>query len=415
MSTRITSRFIAGCLLAFAFAAFVGVKMSAQHSPAAKVRKPAAAAEDRLVVHEWGTFTSIAGRDGVALDWRPLNGPSDLPKFVHTIQEGNDGIRHRTAQGKDSQTARVRMETPVLYFYSGRELDVSVKVDFPKGKITEWYPQARAVGTNVDWGKLKVMPGAALTFPVESSESHYYPAREVDAAPVQVCSTNGKPAQQEKFLFYRGVGNFDLPLSVKLEGESVVLKNMGQDEITHLVIFENQGGKIGYRLCDAFTGEMTHERPALDKNLDSLLQDLQQILVASGLYEKEAAAMIKTWRSSWFEEGMRVFYVLPRQTTDQILPVTIEPRPAELVRVLVGRAEVITPQMEKTVQQQISLLRDPSPQVRDAAMREIRKYGRFSEPILKRLLEQESDAGVRSRIRKLIESSDEEAASVAKN
>jgi hypothetical protein len=402
MFRRITSRLIAGCLLAFAIAAFVGVKLSAQNHPATKAQKIIAPVEDRLVVHEWGTFTSIAGRDGIALDWRPLNGPSDLPKFVHSIQEGDKGIRHRIVQGKDSMTARVRMETPVLYFYSGKEMDVSVKVDFPKGKITEWYPQARSVGTNVDWGKLKVMPGTALTFPVESSESHYYPAREVDAAPVQVCSTNGSPAQQEKFLFYRGVGNFDLPLSVKLEGESVQLKNLGKDEIKHLIIFENRGGKIGYRLCDAFTGEMTHERPTLDKNMDSLLAELKQILVASGLYEKEAAAMIKTWRGSWFEEGMRVFYILPRQTTDAILPVTIEPRPAELVRVLVGRAEVITPQMEKTVQQQISLLRDSSPEVRETAMREIRKYGRFSEPILKRLLAQESDAIMRSRIRKLI-------------
>jgi hypothetical protein len=325
-----------------------------------------------------------------------------LPKFVHSLQEGSGGLRH--SRGKGDLRARVRMETPVLYFYSNREMDVSVKVDFPKGRITEWYPQARAIGTNIDWGKLKVMPGAALTFPVESSASHYYPARETDAAPVQVCGTEGKAGQQEKFLFYRGVGSFDLPLSVKLEGESVVLKNLAQNEIKHLVIFENRGGRIGYRLCDDFTGEMTHQRPALDQSLEALLADLKHILVSSGLYEKEAAAMIKTWRESWFEEGMRVFYVLPRQTTDEILPVTIEPRPAELVRVLVGRAEVITPQMEKNVQQQIGRLADSSPEVRQTAVREIRKYGRFSEPILKRLLEQESDSRMRSRLRRLIAS-----------
>jgi hypothetical protein len=411
MTRRITSRLVAGCLLAFSLAALVGVRLAAQNGPASRAQKKSVPAENQLVVHEWGTFTSIAGKDGVALDWRPLNGPSDLPKFVHTIEEGG-GLRH--PPGKGDLRARVRMETPVLYFYSASEMDVSVKVDFPKGKITEWYPQARAASAGIDWGRLKVMPGAALTFPVESAHSHYYPAREVDAAPVQVCSTNGKTIQQEKFLFYRGVGTFDLPLSVKLEGESVVLKNLGQDEISHLVIFENRGGKIGYRLCDAFTGEMTHERPALDKSMNALLEDLKQILVASGLYEKEAAAMIKTWRDSWFEEGMRVFYILPRRTTDEILPVTIEPRPSELVRVLVGRAEVITPEMEKSIRQQITLLRDPSPQVREAAAKEIRKYGRFSEPILKRLLEQETDAGVRARIRKLIEASGREAA-LAKN
>jgi hypothetical protein len=32
----------------------------------------------------------------------------------------------------------------VLYFYSAHALEAHVKVAFPKGLITEWYPQARA-------------------------------------------------------------------------------------------------------------------------------------------------------------------------------------------------------------------------------------------------------------------------------
>src|SRR5262245_8698818 len=82
-----------------------------RRSSTAKVVK-----EDALVVHEWGTFTSIAGKDGVALEWRPLNGATDLPKFVHTIQDQPSGLRH--PPGKGELTAAIRMETPVLYFYS---------------------------------------------------------------------------------------------------------------------------------------------------------------------------------------------------------------------------------------------------------------------------------------------------------
>src|ERR1044072_10044384 len=110
--------------------------------------------KDRLVVHEWGTFISIAGKDGVSLEWRPLNGASDLPKFVHSMKGPNDGLRH--ANSKVDLTAAVRMETPVIYFYANREMDIATKVDFPKGKITEWYPQARAVDTGINWGKMKV-------------------------------------------------------------------------------------------------------------------------------------------------------------------------------------------------------------------------------------------------------------------
>src|SRR5690242_7357014 len=35
-----------------------------------------------FVAHEWGTFTSVQGGDGVLLDWRPLQS-SQLPKFVY--------------------------------------------------------------------------------------------------------------------------------------------------------------------------------------------------------------------------------------------------------------------------------------------------------------------------------------------
>lgn len=410
MKTLIRSRIIGGCLIAVALAIVIGFKLSGRLGPTSRAAQNILPGDNHLVVHEWGTFTSIAGKDGVALEWRPLNGSTDLPKFVHTIQTASEGLRH--VRSKDTLKAQVRMETPVLYFYSGSELDVSVKVDFPKGKITEWYPQARAVSTSIDWGRLKVMPGAAVNLPVDYKDSHYYPARETDSAPVQVCATAGKPAQQEKFLFYRGVGTFDLPVSVRLENEHLVLKSLSKDVIPHVIVFENRGGKLGYRLIDGFTGEMTLERPVLDKKLDknpdenmaSLLQDLKQVLVASGLYEKEAAAMIKTWRSSWFEEGLRVFYILPRAATDAVLPITIDPRPAELVRVLVGRVEVVTPEMEKSVQTQVRMLGDPSPGVREAARQNLRKYGRFSEPILKLILEHEEDQVIRERIKELIES-----------
>src|ERR1051325_1126076 len=130
------------------------------------------AGQNDLVVHEWGTFTSIAGKDGVSLEWRPLNGSADLPKFVHSMTNESLGLRH--SQNKADLSAQIRMETPVLYFYSNSEMNVSAGVEFPKGKITEWYPQARAIGTGINWGTLKVSPGAAFTLPVDHSDNHYY-------------------------------------------------------------------------------------------------------------------------------------------------------------------------------------------------------------------------------------------------
>jgi hypothetical protein len=86
-----------------------------------------------LSIHEWGTFTSVAGEDGSSIDWDSLACPDDLPRFVN--EYGYRGFKFRL-------TGTVRMETPVMYFYSPRELTARVTVQFPQGLITEWYPKA---------------------------------------------------------------------------------------------------------------------------------------------------------------------------------------------------------------------------------------------------------------------------------
>jgi hypothetical protein len=371
--------------------------------------KGSAKAKNRLIAHEWGTFTSIAGKDGAAVEWRPLNGSSDLPGFVYSIDglaEGK-GLRHSLRCFKCNQEALIRMETPVLYFYADRETTISVRVEFSGGKITEWYPQARGVYMGdgfhsgmIDWGRVTVMPDAQESFPIESGANHYYAARETDAATVRVCSK--KETQHERFLFYRGVGSFDLPVAAKLEGDKLVVRNTGRENIPQFILFENRDGKIGYRIHDLSSGEEAIERPSLDQTIDSLARDLETALVAGGLYEKEAKAMIKTWRDSWFEEGMRIFYIVPRSATDEILPITIEPAPAELTRVLVGRMEIITPETEQAIQQQVAQLGDSSPDIQSLAAAIIRRHGRFSEPVLKSILEKTNDTKLRWRIKQII-------------
>jgi hypothetical protein len=359
-----------------------------------------------LVVHEWGTFTSVAGKNGVALDWRPLNGASDLPKFVYTSadKKGWRGSYHDPGKGR---VAKVRMETPVIYFYTGKEMEVDVKVTFPGGTITEWYPQAGWVNarfeSGINWGKIKLLPNEAPDYLREVSYSHYYPARETDAVPVQVCNADKTKIEKEKFLFYRGVGDFGLPLSVRIDGQNLTLKDIGTDEVKNLIVFENRGGRTGFRFIESLSKQTVIERPETNKNINDVLLELEKILVSEGLYEKEARAMLETWKDSWFEEGLRVFYVLTRKTTDKILPLSIEPKPKQIVRVMVGRAEVITPEMEQDVRRQVGFLRSGSAQTRAEAENYLKKYGRFYEPILKSLLAGERDAKVRAQIRKLIE------------
>src|SRR5436853_6601043 len=88
-----------------------------------------------LTVHEWGTFLTMSGSDGVTLDGM-YHEEHALPAFVHA--RSRDQLR--------LPSTIVKGETPVIYFYTDRRQKVRVDVRFPRGVWTQWYPQAQVVG-----------------------------------------------------------------------------------------------------------------------------------------------------------------------------------------------------------------------------------------------------------------------------
>jgi len=378
----------------------------------------ASPADGDYVAHEWGTFTSVQGADGIQLEWNPLI-VSDLPKFVYDRNHPHANARPgqlALPPVKLGFTTLQRMETPVLYFYSDQEQTVDVTVNFPQGIVTEWYPQiAPAAQTKpkdallgpkmIRWEKVRVLPlkqnkALAAALPVEASGSHYYAARETDADFLRV-GTGGKPGtpdETEKFLFYRGVGNFRAPLTVtqSSDSESITLQNNGSEELRHLFVYHvHQGqGKFLYVRSLSPGGNETVKIES-GKSLSSVVmlradisRHLEQVLSKEGLHEREASAMVKTWDDSWFaEQGLRVLYTLPSAWTDRILPLTLEPKPRDVVRVMVGRAELITPEMEWELMKQIVRFTDKDQSNRARAVEDTRNLGlgRFLEPTTRRL------------------------------
>ncbi len=321
-----------------------------------------------LTVHEWGTFTSIAGADGAAAEWLPQAGPSDLPCFVE---------RNRfNIKGRLSGT--VRMETPVLYFYAARQTTVRVSVRFRQGVITEWFPHATVTpasgsavfgsASTIAWKDVNVSPGVAEDFPVERGASHYYAARRTEAAPLR------SGPDREKFLFYRGVGRFLPPIAATVDARGqVVVTTPGNRPIGDVILFSNDRGRVAYEVRRAAGGQVVADPQVVDREPTT---ELERLLLARGLYAAEAAAMLETWRDSWFEEGTRLIYVVPRSEVDAILPLRIEPPPDEVARVFVGRMELVTPDTLKEIR--AALL------VNDAAT--LRRFGRFLEPIGRRIV-----------------------------
>jgi hypothetical protein len=276
------------------------------------------------------------------------------------------------------------METPVLYFYAADRVSVNVKVSFDQGVMSEWYPMATVPRVNVakplastvgtiEWPEVNVMPKADVALPQDDVKSHYYAARDVDASPLRVGS------KYEKFLFYRGLADFIPSIAAMIAPNGDVTATVPAGT-PRLVLFENHGGRVGYRLAREKGTRITLSRPSLTGSLARLRTELEEMLIAEGLYPREARAMVQTWRDSWFEEGTRIFYITPRAAVDSRLPLTITPAPADVSRVFVGRLELITAEMKDDVERAIV----------NNDLDALSRYGRFLDTIEQQIADRPS-------------------------
>ncbi|MBI3876038.1 MAG: hypothetical protein HY300_08810, partial [Verrucomicrobia bacterium] len=130
--------------------------------------EPSRVARPDFVAHEWGTFTSVQGADGIQFEWNPFE-VAGLPSFVHDLNRPtpqSQAPRYYTYGAKTAFRTLQRMETPVIYFYADRETRVDVTVNFPNGRITEWFPQVAAPasvignyrGSVASWKNIRILP-----------------------------------------------------------------------------------------------------------------------------------------------------------------------------------------------------------------------------------------------------------------
>ncbi len=96
-------------------------------------------------LHEWGTFTTVAGSDGVLLTGLEREEEA-LPAYVrhhpgfmnHLPFVAGNYFKRMPVPVRN---VKVKMETPVIYFHSDRAFSAKVAVGFEGGTISQWYPE----------------------------------------------------------------------------------------------------------------------------------------------------------------------------------------------------------------------------------------------------------------------------------
>jgi hypothetical protein len=390
--------------------------------------------EGRLIVHEWGTFLSVQGSDGGTLGGM-VDSEERLPIFV----------RERRLDGRNRACMFLKMETPVTYFYVDRPRTVQVRVDMPQGLLTHWFPVVRgygpppqakpatpAPGSFLDWGRVELLPDVRphIVGPLPPLDGYrtvppdntWRFARETDAAFVRVGRSDPtvrhvrSHGDVEKFLFYRGLGMFELPLAVRSAGAGddvqLTLQNRSKDALQGMFVVRVGKDSVQYAAVPVLAGGAATEGDTaslltpplpLKDGVPQVKQAVAASLIEAGLYAKEAQAMVNTWEHSYFRTpGLRVLYVLPRKAVDQTIPIQINPEPEQLVRVMVGRVEVLTPGLEKRLVRAVADLGARDAAVQKAAGAELAQLGRLQEPALHRVAALATVPEVRERAETLI-------------
>ncbi len=338
-----------------------------------------------LVVHEWGTFTSLQDENGHAIGG--INTDDEpVPPFVHDLAqtlliratELPPVLLNKGAPGCHPDVT-MRLETPVICFHlpksQTKPLALDVNVEFRGGWLTQFYPSAEGVAPGVEsgpsfghlrsdtigqlkWPALTV--GSAANGPATAAHVWTSP-RAVDAASVTTTDN-----ESEKFLFHRSVAHIDAPLQVarNSKGDQLSIRNNLDAAlhrklplvIRHLWLTEvRPDGSSAFRRLDPVTmpAEGKDSRSSTSatfanadfspQNAARFRADMHRALTEEGLFADEADALLNTWELSYFKSpGLRLFFVVPRAWTEYYLPLQISV-PAEVTRVMMGRIELVTP------------------------------------------------------------------------
>lgn len=336
-----------------------------------------------LTVHEWGTFTAQYTNEGKAKNDLHNRVEEPVPEFVFNIALDHILCIH-TPQfrlHKDDYyiyginyklgNIFIRMETPVLYFYSDSAIhNVSVKVGFKDGSINEMYPNPIVYENQQHFDVRKSFPScdafiggfAGYTgkaeweidiLPPNDNQSLTYPDEQVPAiwsAPRKTGSNLIKYGPQvEKYIFYRGLGSFSNTLIPNYtKSGNLFLTNKTGEDLSYILVYEvdslgnrflwnpiNYGNSINYFFKKP-------DKIIEEREWNSIYKvHFTYALMEAGLFRDEAEAMLNTWNESYFEKpGIKIFWITPRSFVDAVLPLDISHPVRNLERVMVGRTEI---------------------------------------------------------------------------
>ena len=328
---------------------------------------------EKFVVHEWGV--QVLGHAHQS----PLLSPpgeliAGLPKFV--------------GRGQPLRYQLFGWDKPVIHLYGPEGTEVSVKVQTPLGLPLAYYPIPN-LESGKTWGSsAKVMSSGWLRYdfdmqwsgklrraaptnlPDVLADHWWHTAREIPSAYFQTAKGS------ERFLFYEATAAQAPVITATIDQRAITLKNDYKEVFGPVVILANDGtGLRGVTKKWIPPGHPVHcpESELRPWTEAEALEAFRRQWIALGMSTAEATAIVSIWKTDLVNRlGVLVVSPMPREIYDRMFPITISPRPDELVRAglvfdtLAGQGKRLNwlPGLSATLHKKSHGLTDADPKIR---------------------------------------------------
>lgn len=303
-------------------------------------------AENSLVVHEWGVFRVNTDVDFANADMRAEW--DNLPDFVYGHVKGRLVPVHWGA-------VEIR-KRPIIFFHASEPMTARVKIDFPGGMPGVWYPatmipavyggeQQPKTGTTLEWMLgIKQIPNGwrakQATGPAISEKHWFSRIRQVKCDEIFAqYSGNPTDVEREKFLYYDGLFPQGKWLKLGVEMDRITLTSQVKHPVFDVTVVDRRSDKVRvgriFKLnAGAAIPSVVFEEVDASKFVADASETLSKQIVEAGLHADEAGSLVDLWKKDLFETpGLHLFFRLPQSEYDARMPLTITPRPKEVVRI----------------------------------------------------------------------------------
>jgi hypothetical protein len=354
-------------------------------------------------LHEWGVFIIPKGNEYAQQDlkreWQ------SFPPFFHF-----DSAVEKAIPAPDGDM--IIALKPVIWLRADQPLEADIRIGFPHGRPMVWWPQAtieragasaaltfklsirqdkpapysvREVPADHWLARLRRVPGDWLTATARASvsskglrEGLLQAAPEVDSL---VYYDGLVQALPEPIVTNRTDGSYDITFpdgTAVLDAQLIDRRDGGVPSVSPWI----------ERAADARRDRNqwsvnTKLEPCDERALDKRMLEFVDRLIAVGLSHDEATAMLDVWKSHLFaSDGLTIFYRIPQQRYDAMLPLTAEPKPSATVRVGLVVHTHLEPDLSDRLAAEIARLSDPATRV--AASNKLAEFGGAAFPALRK-------------------------------